>query len=693
MADVAYFLTSQDPKVTMHNAKNMLKRTALALGMAQVLACHATSPTPQVGPNHGNPPVVEKYASKHRVRSGIALGGIGAGYVELRKDGQFYNWSIFNNEPLGTGPAFGLKTFPNSGDAESLQFFIVRYQIEGEAPRLKLLQLNDTVWEGAMQGISYYYPQMTAVENIEYAGRFPFVNMKFTDPEMPFDVYMEAFSPFIPHDVKNSAIPGTYFNFKIIGTSNRKVDVTLIATQRNLVGYDTIDKYFTTDVQTSDEAVLVTQGAVLEETLPTAGQMTLASFSGDTTYHVGWEHKHPYYERLLFEKDLRNEDDTHIRNKAYPAGNSRPARKFAKMQKENKDQRSFSSLAVSRTLDPKDATALTFEHTFAMSWFFPNAYGAIPKQRGADAPKPDKYARDFTDNHDWDLQRTKNQGHYYENYFNSAADVATYLWKNQVDLTERTRGFVDNYYRSTAPQFLLDQVNSNLNTFVSSSTLTKAGRFAIREGMSQERSWGPNATIDVALYGSSAVINLFPELQLSSMRAHKAVQKPTGEINHGLAHDLDYTKNGTWGVYHRIDMPGNYIQMVLRDYFHTGDQDFLREMWPSLKKAVQYVLEERDVDQDQMPDMTGIMCSYDNFPMYGLSSYIQSQWLAALKGMIEAADVIGDMDAKSASKPSLIKGPHLWTLTFGMVSTTSSPRTIRDSQKTLKAHLTKTTAS
>jgi non-lysosomal glucosylceramidase len=40
---------------------------------------------------------------ENQPRSGMALGGMGSGWFELRQNGRFYNWSIFNNEPYGTG--------------------------------------------------------------------------------------------------------------------------------------------------------------------------------------------------------------------------------------------------------------------------------------------------------------------------------------------------------------------------------------------------------------------------------------------------------------------------------------------------------------------------------------------------------------------------------------------------------------
>jgi hypothetical protein len=68
-------------------------------------------------------------------------------------------------------------------------------------------------------------------------------------------------------------------------------------------------------------------------------------------------------------------------------------------------------------------------------------------------------------------------------------------------------------------------------------------------------------------------------------------------------------------------------------------------MWPSVKKAIDYVQRERDLDGDGLPDMEGIMSSYDNFPMYGSAAFIASQWLAALGAAAEGALRMGDREA------------------------------------------------
>lgn len=592
-------------------------------------------------------PLIETYTSSSRVRSGIALGGIGTGSIELRKDGNFYNWSIFNNYPHGSGPVFELPVLPKSSLEQSYLFFLVRYQVEGQSPKLKLLQLNNSLQEGGLEGVIYYYPWMSGVDKIRYTARFPFTNLVFSDPDMPFDVEMEAFSPFIPHDVKNSSLPGAYFNFKVKSKTDQKVDVMLLGTLRNLVGYDYLEKAFESKLIDDKKGFkfFVQSVSGMDESKSTFGQMGLGVIGGDeVSYYLGWEHKHPYYEKLLVENKLANIDDTHNRNFKIEEGKN-----IGRLGTEDNDQRCFSSIAVSHQLVGKTG----FSTTFFMNWNFPNNYGAV--NLSSNYSLENRQKQDYFTN----LKLTKKIGHYYENSFPDIESVAAYYAGNASDLSKRSHQFTDDMYSSDLDQFVLDQVNSHLNTFITSSTITKSGQFAIREGITSSKSWGPNGTMDVGLYGSPMIIALFPDLQKSMLREHSQLQTKEGEVNHGLGNDLDFNQNGTWGVFERVDLVPDYIQMVLRDYLWTNDKEYILEMWPTIKKGIDYILTKRDKDGDQMPDMNGIMCSYDNFPMYGLASYIQSQWIAALTMASEVAVDMGDIKLAKKYKDIAIKGSLL----------------------------------
>ncbi len=244
----------------------------------------------------------------------------------------------------------------------------------------------------------------------------------------------------------------------------------------------------------------------------------------------------------------------------------------------------------------------------------------------------------------YNRDRTRVEGHYYANHFKSAVDVVDYVAKNREDLRARSRQFVDDFFSSSAPQFVLEQVNSQLNTFFTSSWLTKEMDFGIQEGMSPDKEYGPLATIDVGMYGAMSVAALFPELHQNMMRAHMRLQSPSGEIGHGINRDFHKTDVHE-AVTGRLDLPSQYTLLTLLGYFWTGDRAYLEEVWPSIKKALDYVLRERDPNGDGLPDMAGAMCTYDNFAMFGASSYPSSLYLGALRMAIEAAGVLKDAEA------------------------------------------------
>ena len=533
----------------------------------------------------------------NKPRSGIAHGGIGSGSIELRQDGVFYNWSIFNNFPFGSGPAHHF-------DNGSMLFFIVRYQEQGKAPRIKLLQIDSGYYVAGIQNHIYEFPWLTGIEQIEYNASFPFTRLKFTDQDMPFTIEMEVFHPFIPHDVKHSALPAVIFNFAISSHSSVPVDVMLMGTLRNSAAYDVLDKDHLSQLSIGDSYQQVQMScARVAVTHSSFGTQSLLSQSVDGSYELGWTHRHPFYETVLRHVQLPNQDNTASHNG--PDLLTGAMRTTANL---------FSSLAVSRQLAPGASLA----HTFITAWHFPNLYAqsALGKEGGSE----------------------RLEGHYYTRYFDDAAAVASYVWQQRDDLEMRTRQFHDNFFASSVEPFVLDQINSQLNTFATSSWLTRDGHFGIQEGITPETDWGPLATIDVALYGGLMTMALFPELDRAMIHAHAALQSEFGQISHGIPRDfnrldLDDRKTG------RVDLPAQYVILALRHYFWTGDEGFLQEIWPSVEKALDYTSRERDDNGDGLPDMTGINCgcSYDNFPMWGASSYVSSLWLSALHYAILAA--------------------------------------------------------
>lgn len=596
--------------------REFLKRAAaVSGGMALSPAVEMRQRPDPATPGTTNAPLVERYSSDCRARSGMALGGIGAGYVELRKNGRFYDWNIFNNFPKETGPRFELPGGEIEDRIAANLFFEVRYKVEGQEPRIKLLQLSDSLYEGAEMGIAYSFPWMQAVETIEYSARFPVAELTFSDADMPFQIKMRAWSSFIPHDVKNSSLPLIFFDFTVIPKTDAHTEVMLLMSARNNAGYQSAERYYTTQTAAKQGALTVSMGCGgISEKLSSWGQIALASLSPQSSYYAGWGHRHPFYEQMLRHNTLPNIDDTNGEAslpKPSPAwmpkttGRNRIDPATGKLKQHDADV--FSTVAHSFTLRP----AREEQHTFLYAWNFPNLYNEASLG----------------------VQGEKIEGHYYSNSFQSASEVIDYGQANVGHLRSRTLEFQHNFFDSDADVSLLEQVNSQLNTFFTSGRLIRNGDFGVLEGLASTDSWGPIATIDVLFYGSAPIIALFPELQQSTMRCHARVQSSSGEINHGLPKDFTLGEDNTAGISHRIDLPGQFATAVLRDYFWTNDEKYIQDLLPSVERAIEYVLKHRSGADGAMPITKDIETSYDNFPMSGYASYLLSQWLCALESL------------------------------------------------------------
>ena len=392
----------------------------------------------------------------------------------------------------------------------------------------------------------------------------------------------------------------------------------LMASARNIVGYDVKEKIYRTHIAADNAGTVVQMTCEMDETHSSAGTLALASLAGDSSYYAGWEYRHPYYELLMYNRTLGNIDDTDGRNIT--------DKKTGKVQAM---ARLFSTVGRS-TIFAKRGERL--QHSMLFTWHFPNLYGAHPG----------------------DTRHL--EGHYYDNFFHDAGEVARYVQENLSDLTARTRAFQQRYSDSTLPPVVLEQVASNLNTLHTSAWLTKAGDFGIIEGLTAYYSRGPLATVDVGMYGSVMAAALFPELDKAAVLAHMRLQNPTtGSISHGIAQDFAHY-DANEGVTDRLDLPSQYAVMALRTFCWTGDTEYLAKVWPLVQRALDYVLRERDMNHDLLPDMEGIMSSYDNFPMYGAASYVASQWLAAVAYAAEAARALGDETAAARYRDIFTQG-------------------------------------
>ncbi len=138
------------------------------------------------------------------------LGGIGAGQVYLRGNGQLGSWQIVNN-------------FRSGLDAPGA-FFALRAVAPGKPPICRLLHRDPNNPQCAGDAV--------------FAGEYPMAWVHLSDDALPISATMEAYSPFSPMNMKDSGLPAAVFKFYLHNNTDETVETTLLASAPNLVGWD-----------------------------------------------------------------------------------------------------------------------------------------------------------------------------------------------------------------------------------------------------------------------------------------------------------------------------------------------------------------------------------------------------------------------------------------------------------------------
>ena len=144
--------------------------------------------------------------------SGIALGGIGTGSVELFPDGEFHAWQIAN-PPRWTDKCFEAKVDDGEGSTGALSFW-VRTKAEGSRLVVRKLGMRTEAEDFTYRMFGWNKP----VERIDFDGRFPVCDLNYMDSALPCRVSLRAVSPFVPHQSDISATPGFYMDFELENT-------------------------------------------------------------------------------------------------------------------------------------------------------------------------------------------------------------------------------------------------------------------------------------------------------------------------------------------------------------------------------------------------------------------------------------------------------------------------------------------
>ena len=597
--------------------------------------------------------------------SGIALGGIGTGSVELWPDGEFHYWQIANESRWGNQCEQD-KMEDGEQHAGALSFW-VRAEREDGKPVLRKLGMKTDPSVFTYRMFAWNKP----VGRIVYDGRFPVCELSYEDRGLPCGVKMTATAPFAPGHTELSALPGFQMEFELTNPTNKPLRVSLIGSvepsfisggdcENRLVREDGVTAIRITSRVRSEDAncgnICLSVSGDGKETYLTADYFRyLREYVAYSDFGVSQEcFLFPFREtgRLPdteagarppeIPENLNELTDEEINTltsslMAYPFARSLPERvkrvnrdfpvsradreaflKFCAAQMKRIGEH-FGSAALGREILLPPCGKAKINYVF--SWYFPNHFA-----RGGER-----------------------LGHYYENLCADAFEANRLLLKSGV--FEKAKAFSELLYHTDAPACYSDAWSVHLSTIVKSSWLIKDGRFGLWEGLG---SCGFHTT-DITYHASFGLTSLFPELQKRQMRMGAAFQREDGRVHHCFNPDLSHVDNG----FERVDMNPQFVMMVCRDWLYTGDRAYLTDLWPNVIKAMN-AMEQLDTDGDGLPDTDTRRNTYDAWNMSGTPAYISVLWLGALRAAEKIALEMGD--GEQAAKWSKLRKKGLAAL-------------------------------
>ncbi len=594
--------------------------------------------------------------------SGIALGGIGAGSVELLPDGEFHYWQIAN-PPRMTNVCWENKVDDGESHTGALSFWIRTEQAGRHTVVRKLGMKTDP------DDFTYrLFPWNKPVERIRFDGRFPVCELQYEDKSLPCRVKGRAVAPFVPHRTDISATPGFYMDFEIENPGTEPITASLLGT---LVPEFCNEGGCINEISADSGSVSVAMRPALQTDAPDCGEVCLGiNGDGEKTFIAG-EYRR-FIREYVFEDDAFGvsqesvlfgfretgclpdsdagspppeipENISGLSDKEidglfgayinYPFALSvlRRIRETQPLFPANRAEKTAFLEAIrgqkrlkteefgSAALCGKVRLAPGEKKTvrFILTWYFPNHFSKDERRLG----------------------------HYYENLFGGAAEANAFLMNHVPEAYEKAVAFSELLYNTNLPEVYPDCWSGHLSTIVKCSWYLKDGKFGLWEG----QGFCGFHTTDITYHASFGLLALFPDLQLRQMRMGAAFQREDGRVHHFFTPDLEHVDNG----FDRVDMNNQFVLMVLRDYLYTGDKEYLEEMWPHVISAVNSI-GELDTDGDGLPDRDTKRNTYDAWNFSGTPVYISILWLAALKAASRIAKEMDDT-ARSDTWMSLLK--------------------------------------
>jgi hypothetical protein len=204
----------------------------------------------------------------------------------------------------------------------------------------------------------------------------------------------------------------------------------------------------------------------------------------------------------------------------------------------------------------------------------------------------------------------------------------------EIDRLDRyTRDFHRAFFGSTLPPYVLDAVASNISIIRSTTCFRiEDGTLLAWEGGYHQRGSCEGSCTHVWNYAQTMAF-LFPELERSMRRVEFLLE--TDESGCMAFRTNRVFGRPRWDFPPAADGQLGTIVRLYREWRFSGDDDFVRELWPSARRAIEFALDHWDTDGDLVLD--GEQHNTYDIEFYGPNSLTGSLLVVALYVAAEIA--------------------------------------------------------
>ncbi|MBM7563955.1 GH116 family glycosyl-hydrolase [Paenibacillus sacheonensis] len=544
------------------------------------------------------------------------LGGIGTGNVSVGSRGQLCDWELFNSQ--------------GKGNALPYSFFAIRVKAgEGEAVA-KVLEAKLTPPFANSHG--FFADELAGLPRLDASvlrGEYPFVQVDFTDRFLPVKVAMEAFTPFIPLNPDESGIPGAVIRYRVTNTADQSAEVSIAGSLANAAGYEGRELFHNMrlagEVRNECRSEQGLQGIFfyspdLPPKHPRNGTMSLMTRDDGVSMKEEWLPGAWWDGIQEFWTDF-SEDGRLEAWKNTQSGTG-------KLHAGGKER--YGSVCIRHTLAPGEERV--FE--FVLTWHYPNR----PKEwQGHILPVGDGIG----------MERN-----YYAALFADAWTAGTYLYANMARLEGSSRDFHRALFGSTLPDYVIDALAANITVLRSTTCFRiQDGTLLGWEGGFDHRGSCEGSCTHVWNYAQTLAF-LFPSLERTMRRVEFLLE--TDEEGSMSFRTNKAFGGERWDMVPAADGQLGTIVRLYREWKLSGDDAFLRELWPKARLALDFACRYWDSDGDFVLDSEQHN-TYD-VEFYGPNTLTNTMFYAALKAGAAMAAHIGDEERSQFYTEAWMRG-------------------------------------